>query len=167
MEIIMTPFIPEVVKTSYQPFDVVEIEKRYNATFVGDFSIVISAKDDENIRWSDWPVAVFYQPNPDIEKGHSHYFGLYFHEGSNHIYICDASSAFREPIAGIIADNGEVVFSRYRHDFRTSCDKSVSIDGGRDYTHCSANNLNADRFVKLVIDKDKLVIQPKRRNKLA
>ena len=37
-------------------------------------------------------------------------------------------------IAGIVANNGDVIYSRYRHDCRWSPDNSVMIDGGRDYT---------------------------------
>jgi hypothetical protein len=38
-----------------------------------------------------------------------------------------------EPFQAVVANNGEVVWSRYRHDYRKSQDGSVWIDGGRDY----------------------------------
>jgi hypothetical protein len=67
------------------------------------------------------------------DPSHSHYFGVYVsHDG--HVYICNAESAFSDPILGVVADSGEIVVSGYRHDYRTSSDGSAFIDGGRDYT---------------------------------
>ena len=43
-------------------------------------------------------------------------------------------------IEGIfVKSTKEVIFSRNTHDYRTSSDKTVSIDGGRDYVKISGN----------------------------
>jgi hypothetical protein len=84
--------------------------------------------------WNESPVDVFYQPNPNLEAGHSHYFGL-FVDHVNRVMITDASSAFSEPMTGVICEDGEVLVSRYRHDYRTKGDRMV--DGGRDYVRSS------------------------------
>lgn len=42
--------------------------------------------------------------------------------------------------AGVIADNGDVIYSRHRHDFRESDDGSVWIDGGRDYVRTNVSD---------------------------
>lgn len=83
--------------------------------------------------WNHTPVDVFYQPNPDVHAGHSHYFGIFYRNDA--MYICDAKSAFDEPITGIITDDGEVIVSRYRHDYVTK--GNHMIDGGREYTRSS------------------------------
>lgn len=149
-------------RKTIQPINIDVIEKHFNVTFVGDFAVKTT---DGN--WSDFPVAVFYQSNPDIDKGHSHYLGAFYRNGD--LVIIDAASAFSKPITGLTADNGEVIFSRYRHDYHTSIDNSVSIDGGRDYCRMRCANLQNEkhRIVELVIDKDQLVIhQIKKRTKL-
>jgi hypothetical protein len=120
------------VGTTSTGISVSDVEIRYNATYMGDFCLI--TKGDS---WGDSTVAVFWQPNPDTTKGHSHYFGMFVRDGT--VYITNASSAFRDPIVGIVADNGEVIFSRSRHDFRSSSDRTVSIDGGRDYTRLIGN----------------------------
>ena len=58
---------------------------------------------------------------------------------------------------GIVADNGEVIFSRYRWDYRASEDKSVFIDGGRDYTKCS----NPSRLVEIKIEDGEMIVIPR------
>lgn len=84
--------------------------------------------------WNEQPVDVFYQPNPDLEQGHSHYFGIFLLNDS--VFICDATSAFSETIGGIMCEDGEVLVSRYRHDYVTK-EGGYMIDGGRDYLRSS------------------------------
>jgi hypothetical protein len=103
------------------------VEQKYNAKYIGAWAV--KTKDG---GWSLHPVEVFYQPVLK-DPSHSHYFGIYVsHDG--HVYICNAESAFSDPILGVVADDGEIVVSGYRHDYRTSTDGSAFIDGGRDYT---------------------------------
>lgn len=112
---------------------IVAIEGHYDADFVCE--TCIRGKNDQ---WVNMPLLVFYQDEDfRIPPGGSPYFGIY--ERFDHttgkaegLYICNAISAV-EDFTGVVADNGDVVYSRYRHDFRRSPDESVWIDGGRDY----------------------------------
>lgn len=116
--------------TSAQPINIPAVEKRYGAQFVGDFCIKTKSNG-----WSEEPIAIFYQPNPDVSKGHKHYFGLFVR--GDVIYITDGTSAFSEPIVGLVTRSGEVIFSRYRHDFVQR--EGIFIDGGRDYVRCGGD----------------------------
>ena len=139
----------------YYNFDIPKCEKKYNAKYIGDFQT--KRKDG---TWNDNPCAIFYVENPDISKGHSHYFGLFMNIISiepieyGPLYITNGISAVEEPFYAIQADNGEYVISSYRHDYRVSTDESVSIDGGRDYQHVTSKNNNYE-LVKLKLNKDK------------
>lgn len=138
------------------------IEEKYQAKYVCETCIGVSAKEPGMWNWKNWPVAVFYQPDLALvpEDG-SQYFGMYF---KRHLpdspltaYICNASSAAQTNIVGILADDGEVIYSHYRHDFRTSKDKSVWIDGGRDYTRYDGKSTLIDLRIKegeLVINQE-------------
>lgn len=84
--------------------------------------------------WNERPVDVFYNADPNLELGHKHYFGMFIQDGV--IYITDATSAFSETIGGIMCEDGEVLVSRYRHDYVTK-DGGYMIDGGRDYLRAS------------------------------
>lgn len=145
--------VPKHPYKTQQPIHIEVIEEKYGAKFIGDFCI----KTQRN-GWTDFPVAIFYQPNPIYELGHTHYFGIFVNP-QNQIVITNGESAFSEPIAGLITEDGSVIYSRYRHDFVTSNDGSLSIDGGRDYCKVSGHEL-ADRLCQLVIDRDKLVVLP-------
>ena len=135
---------------SEQPIKIEAVEQRYGGTYIGDFCVKLKSGS-----WSEVPAALFYQPNPNTELGHTNLFAIFFH--MDQMYIAGGDNSFDEPISGIIADDGEVIYSRYRHDYRTSTDGSVSIDGGRDYLKFSGN---PDRLCSLVLDKDKLVVVP-------
>jgi hypothetical protein len=112
----------------YNKDGIAKIEGFYGAKYVGYWA---TRKPDWN--WNETPVDVFYQPNPDLSKGHSNYFGMFVQNGKT--YITDAKSAFSQPIIGILTDDGEVIVSRYRHDCVVKGD--YMIDGGRDYTRSS------------------------------
>jgi hypothetical protein len=57
---------------------------------------------------------------------------------------------------GIIADNGDIIFSRSRHDYRVSDDESVWIDGGREYTRTPL--VEVERMVRLTVHKGRLEV---------
>ena len=107
------------------------IAKQYGAQYMGYWTI------KRESGWSDQPVDVFYQPNPDVSKGHSHYFGM-FRTLEGKVMITDAASAFSEPMTGLLTEDGEVIVSRYRHDCVIK--GPYMIDGGRDYLRTSGNN---------------------------
>lgn len=105
-----------------------KIEEKYDAQYMGYWCTKSSSGN-----WNESPVDVFYVENPDTSKGHTNYFGMFVRDGS--VYITEASTAFADPISGIVTDDGEVIVSRYRHDYVTK--GNYMIDGGRDYTRCS------------------------------
>jgi hypothetical protein len=96
------------------------IEKEYRATYVIDTSTP-----------GGIPCAVFYaEEMHPVSK--SHYFAMYW--GPNEAYITNGSFVEDQTFQCVVADDGEVIHSRHRHDYRTSKDGSVWIDGGREYT---------------------------------
>ena len=110
-------------------FDIAKVEAKYNAKFVGQLAL----KTRDGGWSSDSCGDVYYQETPPVE-GYSKYFALIIQNGS--AYITSGASAVDGIITGIVADDGEIIYSRYRHDYRTSTDGTVFIDGGRDYVHC-------------------------------
>ena len=113
---------------NHHGFDHSAVEKKYNAKYVGHFAL------NQGSGWTEIPAAVYYQETPP--NGYSKYMGLVVYP-SGAVYITGAQSAADVVMVGIVADNGDVIYSRFRHDYRTSADDSVTIDGGRDYTKTS------------------------------
>lgn len=104
-------------------------EKKYNAKYVSDLCI-----KTVHGSWSEQPAAIFYQKEPPV-KGYSHYFAIFVKDRQT--YIASGESAIQGKLIGVMADDGEIIFSRYRHDYRISKDGTADIDGGRDYVKCS------------------------------
>jgi hypothetical protein len=129
-----------------------KIEEKYGAKYMGYW-----CTKSPRGHWNESPVDVFYQPNPDTSLGHTHYFGMfiktdpYTGNSSGEVYITEASTAFSDPIAGIPTADGEVIVSRYRHDYVEKDGRM--IDGGRDYTRSSGH-----RTVTVTVDGDKFVV---------
>ena len=121
-------------------FNIEKVEAKYNAKFVGQ--LALKTRDG---GWSgDSCGDVYYQEVPPVE-GYSKYFALIIQGGD--AYITSGASAVEGIIAGVIADDGEIVYSRYRHDMRYSTDKSTFIDGGRDYVRGGATG----RYINMKI----------------
>jgi len=118
------------------------IAKQYGAQYMGPWSIL------QKSGWSIDPVDVFYQPNPDVSKGHSHYFGM-FRTFEGRVMITNAESAFSEPITGLLTETGEVIVSRYRHNCVVK--GPFMIDGGRDYLRTSGNTADG-KLVKVTVE---------------
>lgn len=123
-----------------------KIEEKYGAKYMGYWC----TKRVDGESWNERPVDVFYQPNPDKEKGHSHYFGMFTQNGS--VWITNAESAFSDPITGIETDDGEVIVSRYRHNYVTK--DNYMVDGGRDYFRTSGGP-----FVRIRVNGPDFVIE--------
>ena len=137
----------------FSPKEIAGIEDHYSAKYVCETCV----KGPKG--WVNTSVSIFYQP--DLEKvpeGGSQWFGLFFRPdhapGVPALMICNAISAVENDIEGIVANNGDVIYSRYRHDYRFSPDGSVMIDGGRDYTR----NNGGGPIVTLQIQDDELCI---------
>lgn len=92
--------------------------------------------------WSYHPWTVFWQ---DEAYDGSHYFGLCVRGTS---LIRDASAIATMKIDGYLLPSGQVIYSRYRHDFEEG-DDGYFIDGGRDYTRGGGPNLGAIQSVTI------------------
>jgi hypothetical protein len=93
-------------------------------------------------------VEVFYSDEAHPDSG-SRYFALYKTPHTNELMITDGSFIEEQTIDAVTAENGEIIYSRYRHDYRTSQDGSVFIDGGRSYT--KSGLYAEDRWVTLSV----------------
>lgn len=146
----MKPLLVRTQSTSLLGINVEIIENHYGGKFIGDFCI-----RTKNGGWSATPVAIFYQPNPNRELGHTNYFGIFIDQNNTPL-ITAGDSAFSDGIVAKIANDGEIIYSRYVHDHVTSNDGSTWIDGGRSYTRTDTNG----QLTRLIIQDDKLVIDP-------
>ena len=130
----MTKFFKVAIESEiFKPEGIQIIQDKRKAIYVCETCIAPSG------NWLNYPVAVFYQPDVSlVPEGGSQYFGMYVRTMEIGLppkaYICNAISAVDTPIVGVVAEDGEIIYSHYRHDMRFSTDKSVWIDGGRDYT---------------------------------
>lgn len=121
---------------------IAKIEKRKDAVYVCDTCL-----RSRQGGWINKSVAVFWNKNPaNIPEGGSPWFGMFYQSdhiniewGKPQLYITNAISAVQTPdgvpvtITGVVAKNGDVIYSRYRHDYRRSPDGTAMVDGGRDY----------------------------------
>ena len=122
--------------------DIAYVEKKYKASWVGQ--LPLRTKDGQ---WSTMPADIYWQETPPVE-GYSNYFALFINQGV--LYITSGAAAVEGTFNAVVADNGEVIYSRCRHDYRESTDGSVTVDGGRDYCRTSAKSL-ATNFIQLKI----------------
>ena len=118
----------------FTPAGIGKIEKLKNAVFVCETCL----KGPNG--WVNNPVAVFWNTDPaNIPPGGSAWFGMFYRyvellpEEAPRLYITNAISAVETPITGVVAVNDDVIYSRYRHDYRVSPDGTAMVDGGRDY----------------------------------
>lgn len=112
--------------------------------------------------WVNQAVAIFWNKDPaNIPPGGSAWFGLFYHMGTppdfkpGHLMVTNAISATETPITGVVAMNSDVIYSRYRHDYRVSPDETAMVDGGRDYLRTGPIGLGT---VTLEIQDGELVI---------
>ena len=99
------------------------IEQMRASTYVADLCV------GTRYGWSEQPVAVFWQPEPP--NGYANHFGIFRREGR--LFITGAGCTVEGTWFGVQGRSGEVIFSRYRHDYRTTADGTAWCDGGRDY----------------------------------
>lgn len=106
--------------------DIERAEKHYNAHYVADLCLKLPSG-----HWHEEPASIFWVEKPEKPE-YSNYFGLFIRDRG--LMITNGLSAVDGIIfRGVKADNGEIIFSRYRHDFRKSADATAMADGGRDY----------------------------------
>jgi hypothetical protein len=143
----------------FSPEQLKKVEAHYEAIYVCETCV-----KNRDGSWANQSVSVFYQADlAKVPEGGSQWFGLFFRSvdpfsldenAPQQLCIVNAISAVENDIDGIVASNGDVIYSRYRHDYRLSPDGSVMIDGGRDYT----KNNGGGPIIKLRIVEDKLTI---------
>jgi hypothetical protein len=100
------------------------VERKYKAQYIADLCV------QTRFGWSEAPTSCFWCESPEKPE-YSNYFVM-FPEGGN-IMIANGISCSEGSWNGIEAENGEVIFSRFRHDHRVSEDGRSMVDGGRDY----------------------------------
>lgn len=109
------------------------------------------------MEYSGYPAFIFYKPNPDTEKGHTHYYGICNVYGNRIIFNAEPLVKGLTITGLLIVETGEIIYSSSRHDFVTAdTDPECWIDGGRDYTRCSYNE--GCRAVSLTVENGELVV---------
>lgn len=130
-----------------------QIQEKYDAIYVFESQLKLRSN-----KWSDFSAAVFYTEIPHPEG--SNWFGIW--SNSDKYMISNAIFAVEEPFFGVLAENGDVIYSRHSGDFRQSADGTVFIDGGRD--HCRHNLTH--EVLKLMVRKDKVLVVQKENRRL-
>ena len=123
------------------------VEQKMNARYV--FETCLKNRDG---GWANLPVAIFY-----TEQAHprgSNWFGFYQDAMTGRFMITDGISA-TETFSGLLIDD-EVVYSRYRHDFREH--RGVFVDGGRDYLKYGGERIGEAKVVTLQVVDDHLLV---------
>ena len=129
------------------------IEREYNAKYVLETDLLGKDKFSGATFWLNKPAAIFY-----TEKAHprgSNYFALYF-DGSS-LMITDWLPSVKDVVFSGIEAEGEVVYSRYRHDYREG-KNGAFVDGGRDYFRYGGDRFSDYNVVKFKVVKDHLEI---------
>lgn len=115
--------------------DIGKIEKHYNCRYVCEWNTVTKQN-----KIAESVIALFYQEVPHPQG--SNWMGMFLGPDLGkdlRPYVMDGISASRLPIQGYVSNDGQVLFSKHRHDFRQSNDGSVTVDGGREYTRLLGN----------------------------
>lgn len=101
-------------------------------------------------------IEVFYAATAHPDSG-SRYFGIYTGGRARELFITNGAFIEDQEISAVIADNGDIIYSRYRHDYRVSDDNSVWIDGGRSYTR--SGMYPTERWCTLVVRDGELQVK--------
>ena len=132
--------------TDYTEDTIAQICAHYNAQFVA-FMPPVVAESSDGVEYTNWQVPVFYQPKPEKPE-YSNYFTVFRNRSEPGLLIADAQRYVTGTFDAIEADSGEIIYSSYRHDHRTSADGTVWIDGGRNYTR--SNRISTIHKLKIV-----------------
>lgn len=101
-----------------------KIENSRNCRYVCEWNVMQDGKVH------DEPMVIFWNDTPHPQG--SNWMALFRY--NKEWYVRDGITASQLPIECMVSDSKQVLFSKSRHDFRQSNDRSVSVDGGRDYT---------------------------------
>lgn len=141
---------------NYWGFDIEKVKKYYNAEYVGDFPYPMPSGG-----FYDFPLSIFYQTHTKQE--HAPYFGLYLRHkelGNKKTPYITKASYITEYIFNGLQAGDEIIYSRFRHDYRgfDSFPKSGAIvDGGFDYFKWSPGTINATP-VRLQVKEGKIIV---------
>lgn len=129
--------------------EIKKIEKKYKVTYIGDFDKHIKRGD-----YSIYPASLFYQPNPDVQKGHSNYLAIErsVREPSK-IILFNGEQCIKDPLPAISDGKGNIYVSCFNYDFKSIPGTHFFIDGGR---HCT--RISGDKLINVRFNKDKLEI---------
>ena len=134
-------------KCSFIKPEMIEVfEREYSAKYILETDL--KAKDG---GWANRPGAIFY-----TEKAHprgSNYFALYF-DGDT-LMITDGLPSIKDVVFKGIEAEDEVVYSRYRHDYRSG-KNGAFVDGGRDYFRYGGDKFEDYNIVSFRVVKDHL-----------
>ena len=133
---------PEMIKV---------FEREYNAKYILETDLRGKDVFSGIMYWANRPAAIFY-----TEKAHprgSNYFALYF-DGDT-LMITDGLPSIKDVVFKGIEAEGEVVYSRYRHDYREG-KNGAFVDGGRDYFRYGGDQFNDYNIVKFKVVGDHL-----------
>ena len=115
-------------------------EEHFNAKFVCESPL------KEGAGWRDYSSLIFY--NEIAHPQGSNYLAISYvmsGDGKVDLVVSDGISATLEDFTGIV-DGDEVIYSRFRHDYRVG-KTGVMIDGGRDYVRPSNGHLVIMRII--------------------
>jgi len=133
---------------SFLPGETIKkIETQYNATYVLE-----SCAKDSRGNWCNFPAAIFYTENAHPDG--SNYFALYVND-SRELMIANGITAVDDVVFKGIEAEGEVTYSRYRHDYRAALNGAF-VDGGRDYFRYGGDQFEDYNIVSFKVNKDKL-----------
>lgn len=122
-----------------------KVEKKYNVKFVCETPI------KDKFGWRETPSLIFYGEKHPQGSNYMAISVVTGYDDKTDMVITDGISATEDVIIGIL-DGDEVIYSRYRHDYREG-KTGVIIDGGRDYTRSSGGHM-----VKMKINEGKLEV---------
>jgi hypothetical protein len=124
-----------------------DIEKKYKAKYIMD-----SCLKSESGNWLNFPAAFFYTEEKHPEG--SNYFALYKLDGST--YITNGIRITEGEFNGFLFEDGELVHSRYRHDYFVH--REAMVDGGRDYFRCGERPGGAKSILFKVVGSDLVTV---------
>ena len=134
------------------PSQIQIIEEKYNAKYVLESDLLGTDQYSGVTFWGNKPAAIFYTKEAH-PKG-SNYFAL-FHRGDSFM-ITDGLPSIKDVVFQGLEAEGEVIYSRYRHDFREG-KNGAFVDGGRDYFRYGGDKFDDYNVVKFKIVDGELV----------
>ena len=146
------------------------LEKYEGCTYVGQFP------PKSRGGFGDRAVDVFYQPTPDVLKGHTHYFCIFVNDDGT-AYIANAAHVLDLDLTGVVDTAGNIIYARFQHDFRWTVDGEYGVDGGSWTQNYETNRWNMwgrtmgktklPKMISLRVVDDKIVVVDKTEEKLS